>query len=153
MMRQSATLTGIVLGAALLVAWTGAAQVQDTQPKSSVGGKVDSAVQSLKKGAHEASEAVRQQYEKARTSIHNMGVASRVYGRLHWDKALTDAKVDVDVRRDGVATLTGTVSDPVARAKAIELTRDTVGVSSVVDRLTIQTTTSPSPVGNPAAKP
>jgi hypothetical protein len=107
-----------------------------------VGGKVDSAVESIKKGVSTAGEAIRDQWEKARTSVHNMGVAARVYGRLHWDKALYNAKVDVEVRKDGVAVLTGSVADPSARAKAVELTRDTVGVNQVVDQLTVLTTTT-----------
>jgi hyperosmotically inducible protein len=117
-----------------------------------VGGKVDSAVESIKKGVNSAGEAIRDQWEKARISVHNMGVSARVYGRLHWDKALYNAKVDVEVQKDGVAVLTGTVGDPLARAKAVELTRDTVGVSKVVDRLTVLTTTTgatPAP-GTPA---
>ena len=45
-------LTGLTLAALLVVGWTGFAQ--DSPTKSKVGEKVDSAVQSLKKGAHEA---------------------------------------------------------------------------------------------------
>jgi osmotically-inducible protein OsmY len=112
-----------------------------------VGDKVDGAVQSLKRGARDAGEAIREQYAKARTSIHNMGVSSRVYGRLHWDKALNTARIDVDVLQDGVATLTGSVADAAARAKAVELTGDTVGVTKVVDRLAIVPS---SPVVPPA---
>lgn len=126
-----------------------------------VGEKVDGAVETLKRGVSSAGEAIREQYEKARTSVHNMGVTGRVYGRLHWDKALTTAKIDVEVQKNGVAVLTGSVGDAAARAKALELTRDTVGVTNVVDRLTIQTTTSgaattpatPAPVPNPAPTP
>lgn len=136
-------LAGLMLGVLLVFAWTGAAQ--DNPPKSTVGEKVDNAVKNLKKGAQEAGDAVRQQYEKARAGIHNMSVAARVYGRLHWDKALHGSKVDVDVHKDGVATLTGTVADLTARAKAVELTRDTVGVASVVDRLSVQTPTTTAP--------
>ena len=40
-----------------------------------------------------------------------MGVAGRVYGRLHWDKDLEGAKIDLDVKENGVATLAGTVPD------------------------------------------
>ncbi len=141
----------MMLGLTLVVASTGVAQ--DTPPKSTVGDKFDSAVQSLKKGAQEATETVRQQYERARGSIHNMGVASRVYGRLHWDKALAGSKVEVDVRKDGVAVLTGSVADPKARAKAVELTRDTVGVTQVMDQLTVQTSVTPAPVTGTVTKP
>jgi osmotically-inducible protein OsmY len=140
MMRKFGTLAGAFLGVALMAATCTA---QEPKAKgSSVSEKVDSAVQSLKKGAHEASEAIRDQYNKMRTSVHNMGVAGRVYGRLHWDKALADAKVEVEVRKDGVAVLTGTVPDTRAKTKAVDLTRDTVGVTQVLDQLTVGTGTS-----------
>ncbi|SIN75022.1 BON domain-containing protein [Singulisphaera sp. GP187] len=107
-----------------------------------VGEKVDSAVESLKKGVSNAGEAIRDQYEKARAGVHNMSVAARVYGRLHWDKALTNSKVEIDVQKGGVAVLTGSVADAVARAKAVELTQDTVGVTKVVDQLVVLTTST-----------
>ena len=151
MTRKNGYQIATVLGSALLLVSTAAAQ--QNQPKSTVSDKVDSAVQSLKKGAREASEAVRQQYEKARTSIHNMGVASRVYGRIHWDKNLAGSRVEIDVREDGNAILTGTVPDVAARTKAVDLTRDTVGVTRVTDRLTIQTVVNPAPAATTAPKP
>jgi len=63
-----------------------------------VGEKVGGAVDSIKKGAKNAGNALREQYEKARTSVHNMGVTARVYGRLHWDKQLTSSTLDIDVK-------------------------------------------------------
>ena len=42
-------------------------------------------------------------------------------------------------------TLTGTVLDARAKVKAVELTSDTVGVTEVVDRLTVQTTAETTP--------
>lgn len=107
-----------------------------------VGEKVDSAVQSIKKGLSSAGESIRDQYEKARAGVHSMGVAARVYGRLHWDKALVNSKVEIDVQKGGVAVLTGSVADAMARAKAVQLTQDTVGVTKVVDQLVVLTTST-----------
>jgi hyperosmotically inducible periplasmic protein len=66
-----------------------------------------------------------------------MGVQARVYARLHWDKALNDAAISVEVQKGGLITLRGTVADRSAKTKAAELTRDTVGVERVVDDLKI----------------
>ncbi len=68
---------------------------------------------------------------------------------MHWDKALNSSKVDIEVREGGHITLTGVVADAKAKAKAVELTRDTVGVTQVVDQLTI----TPPPTTTPAEKP
>ena len=108
---------------------------QDQGPAEKAGSKLDEAGRSFKKGLEVARDAVREQFERARSSVHNMDVASRVYGRLHWDKTLTTSTLHLDVQ-GGVATLRGAVPD--AKAKAVELAEDTVGITRVIDQLTIQ---------------
>jgi osmotically-inducible protein OsmY len=108
---------------------------QDQNVGKRVGDKVDSAVQDIKRGAKDLSEGVKEQFNKMRASVHDMGVASRVYSRIHWDKGLQNASIEVHVRREGVATLRGTVADATAKAKAVHLAADTVGVNQVVDEL------------------
>ena len=110
---------------------------QDQGPAEKAGSKLDEAGRSFKKGLEDARDAVREQFARARGSVHNMDVASRVYGRLHWDKTLTTSTLDLDVK-GGVATLRGAVPDAKAKAKAVELAEDTVGISKVIDQLTIQ---------------
>ena len=116
------------------------AQEQESAPKEGVTGtvkkKFDSAVGSVKKGAQSASDAVKEQYHRARESVHGLGEHGRVYSRLHWDKNLQSAKIEITVK-GSVATLTGTVADAKAKAKALELTQDTVGITDVVDHLTV----------------
>jgi hyperosmotically inducible periplasmic protein len=140
MMRTGHILAGVVPAIAL-AAGISAAQ-QPSRPTA--GERVDNAVQNIKQGAREVGQTIREQALKARTSIHDMGVTTRVYGRLHWDKALNSSKIDVSVREDGVATISGVVPDAKARAKAVELTADTVGVSQVVDQLSVGTAATPS---------
>jgi osmotically-inducible protein OsmY len=129
-----------------------ATRAQEQQPPQTTTGKikakVGSAVDSLKKGATSAEEAIRQQFSKAKNAVVNMGVEGRVYSRLHWDKALATSKIELSAPRPGVIALSGTVADAKAKAKALELTMDTVGVTEVVDHLTVQsttTTTNPAP--------
>ena len=68
-----------------------------------------------------------------------MGVESRIYGRLHWDKALTNAPIQLEVQPGGVAVLTGSVPDATAKVKAETLAADTVGVTKVVNQLAVAT--------------
>ena len=65
------------------------------------------------------------------------------YGRLHWDKALENATLDIDVRDGQVVVLKGKVDSAAAKQKAEQLTRDTIGVTSVVNELAVTTTSSP----------
>ncbi len=140
--------------ALVLAAWTSYGQQQEKPSTGQrVSEKLDSAVQSLKRGAKGAGETIHQQYARARTAVHNMGVSGRVYARLHWDKALQNAKIDLDVKENGVATLVGTVPDAKAKLKALELTQDTVGVVRVVDRLNVQTPETPNPAAATPATP
>jgi hypothetical protein len=65
-----------------------------------------------------------------------MDLATRVYGRLHWDKYLNTSVADLEVQND-IVTLRGTVPDAKVHTKAIELTHDTVDTNEVVDQLKI----------------
>lgn len=139
---------GALLGVAVL-AWACLGQAQQPGAGQRAGQKVDEAVKSLKRGAREAGASLAEAWRKTKSSVHEMGVASRVYGRLHWDKALNKSEISLDVNPDGVVTLRGTVADAAARAKAVLLARETVGVSRVEDRLTVASST-PAAGANPA---
>ena len=59
-------------------------------PAERTGEKLDEAARSLRKGLRQAGEAVRASFAEIREDVHGMGVEARIYGRLHWDKTLTD---------------------------------------------------------------
>lgn len=139
---QAALLAAFALGCGFAMT---RAQDQTPAPKGTVTDKVkaklDSAAQSIKREARSAADAVKEQYQRARESVHGMGEHGRVYARLHWDRHLQGARIEIAVK-GSVATLTGTVPDSKAKAKALELTQDTVGITDVVDHLTISTVKS-----------
>jgi osmotically-inducible protein OsmY len=133
----------VTIAGVLLVASITAAQ----EPKSTTDvlkEKASSAVNAVKKGVASAEETVKEKYAAAKTAVHNMEVQHRVYARLHWDKVLNASKFEVSMDK-GVATLTGAVADPKAKAKAVELAADTVGVTQVIDQLTVQTSAATRP--------
>ncbi len=109
----------------------------DQGPAKRVGEKIGRAIDEVKEGARDVAGGVRQRLAQARAAVDNMGVEARIYGRLHWDKALADVAFDLEVREGGVAILRGTVPDAPAKAKALSLAGDTVGVSRVVDELSV----------------
>ena len=67
-----------------------------------------------------------------------MGVQGRVYGRLHWDKTLEGANVDVSVRDNQVVVLTDHVATATAKLNAEQIANDTVGVTNVVNELVVK---------------
>jgi len=119
--------------AVALVAWGCVAWAQ----QGPVGQGLDNAGRAVKRGFQTTGQAVQGGWIKTRTSVHNMEVVSRIYSRLHWDKALTTSNMELEVRDGGIAIVTGIVPDAATKAKALVLTSETVGVIQVVDQLTV----------------
>ena len=103
------------------------------------------------RGAQDVTEGVRRRFEVVRTDVSRMGVQPRVYSRIHWDKTLHDARIEVHMLRDGVVLLRGLVPDAAAKAHAVELARDTVDVTGVVDELETVVPT-PAPTTTPPSR-
>ena len=125
---------------ALLLAVAVPSDAQDTGQR--VGEKLDDVGREIRGGLNRAGQGAKEQFAAAKTSVQNMGVESRVYGRLHWDKALNDATIELAVSEAGVVTLNGSVGSALAKTHAVELARETVGVTEVVDKLAVQPATS-----------
>lgn len=140
-MRKTLTCAASALTALMLTAGTTLAPQDAPDQKGGAveraGQRIDQAIKDVKKGVQGITESVQERWAHAKTAVENMGVEGRIYGRLHWDKALRDARLDIEVK-DGVAILRGEVPDGAARVKAAELALDTVGVSRVDDQLTIR---------------
>jgi hyperosmotically inducible periplasmic protein len=113
-----------------------------------VGQKLDQVGRGLKTGAVEITDAVRKKFETVRADVQRMGVPSRVYARLHWDKMLNTSRIEVHMVRGGAVLLRGVVPDEDMRKHAVELASATVDVTSVVDELT--TLTPPAAITPPA---
>lgn len=127
---------------------------QQARPGERVGEVLDETGRAIKRGVQGAGASVREGFARTRTSVQNMEVVSRVYSRLHWDKTLTNATLDMEVQAGGIAVLRGVVADTEAKTKAVALAADTVGVTRVVDQLSIAPTprvipASPDPAPTP----
>lgn len=135
-MRKSFAIVPAIALAMGVAWWGGVGRAQQEGVGEKAGEKLDEVGRKLKRSIDKAEGAVREGFHKTRDSVHSMGVAARVYGRLHWDKALTSSDLHVKVE-DGVATLSGAVPTAEAKTKAVTLAAETVGVTKVVDELTI----------------
>ncbi len=112
-----------------------------------VGQALDRTARVVMRRARSARADVEAAYNRAKTEIANFGVEARITGRLQWDKHLQGSHVEIEVDEQGVATLRGRVPDAAAKAKAVALTRDTIGVREVVDELEVEA--PPSDAGQP----
>ncbi len=101
-----------------------------------VGEGLQSVGRGVRRGVQEAGDVLKRQFETVRADVNRMGVQSRVYSRLHWERSLHQSRLEVHMMRDGTALLRGAVPDQEARERAVEITRNTVGITSVIDELT-----------------
>jgi hypothetical protein len=143
----TASLAVVVLG---LSQGTGTGRAQQPGVAETIGEKLDSVGRGIVRGAQDLSDSVRQRFEVVRSEVSRMGVQPRVYSRLHWDKTLSTARIEVHMLRDGVVLLRGVVPDAAAKAHAVALARDTRDVTGVVDELE---TVIPAPAPTPATAP
>ena len=73
---------------------------------------------------------------KAEARVEDSTVTAAVKAKLLADPTVSGMRIDVDTR-DGVVTLTGTVANAAAKARANELARSTTGAVRVEDKLTV----------------
>ena len=130
--------------ATILLFWSAPSEAQ----QGPVGQGLNEAGRAMRRGFQSAGQAVSGGFQRTRNSVHNMEVVSRVYSRLHWDKALTGSTVEIEVQAGGVAVLSGAVPSEEAKTKALTLTSETVGVNQVIDQLTVAVVIRPAPVVN-----
>jgi hypothetical protein len=104
--------------------------------------------ESVRNGLARTSDSVREGFTKTRESVQGMGLVPRVYGRLHWDKTLHSSTLLVRAE-GGTVIIRGLVPDEAAKAKAVALVKDTVGVTQVIVQLSVMTPT----VGTTNASP
>jgi osmotically-inducible protein OsmY len=105
----------------------------------------------IDQGLQQLGEEVQEAWTRVRKQVDQLGVQGRVYGRLHWDKALANAEIDVDVEQQNAVVLTGRVADEEAHKTALRLARDTVGVRQVIDHLRLARFPAPPSPDTPAA--
>lgn len=115
--------------------------------------------ETVERGLTNIGQKLRKTWADFRKSVDELSVQGRVYGRLHWDKAIGSAPIEITVQDENVVTLSGSVPTEAAHRAAVTLANDTVGVRQVVDRLTVAaatattTTTVTTPGTTPAVPP
>jgi len=75
----------------------------------------------------------------AACSASDPGVTTAVKTKMAADDTVKAYQIDVDTK-GGVVTLTGTVQNQAAKDRAVQIARETDGVKSVEDRLTVDPT-------------
>ena len=100
-----------------------AAPSLDTQKARAAGAKVG---ESVAVGAAQAQDA-----------LTDGALTAKIKSKMALDDTVKALSIDVDTD-DGVVTLSGTVTSAAEKAKAVQLAKETAGVTSVVDRLVVR---------------
>ena len=124
--------------AAFFVGYRMAGRDEAGEPASAVGtaGRaVD--VGSAREAGADIAEKVAYGANQAQRIASNAAVTAKIKSKMALDDTVEAARIDVDTA-EGVVTLNGTVESPAQRERAMQLARETDGVTSVIDRLTIR---------------
>lgn len=81
-------------------------------------------------------ERVAEGANRAQRLAIDAGLTAKIKSKMALDDTIEAASIDVDTA-DGVVTLKGSVESPQQRERALQLARETEGVTSVNDLLTI----------------
>jgi hyperosmotically inducible periplasmic protein len=137
----------IVVGAAaffLGYRWGGGRnQATTTQPAArqetavgTRGGDVDTVRERARAAGAEIGETVAVGAQKAGDTLEEAGLTAKVKSKIALDDTLDGSRIQVTTD-DNRVTLTGTVINEAQHRRALDLARETEGVSSVVDHLSV----------------
>jgi hyperosmotically inducible protein len=105
------------------VSTTGTAPKLDTARAREAGAKIG---EKVAVGANQAEHA-----------LENGALTAKIKSKMALDDSVKALDINVDTS-NGVVTLTGTVHSEAERTRAVQLARETAGVTSVNDRLTVR---------------
>ena len=94
-------------------------------------------VDSAREVGAEVGEKVAEGANQAQRIADNGAITARIKSKMALDEIVEAADIDVDTS-NGVVTLTGSVASAAERQRALQLARETQGVSSVIDRLDVR---------------
>ena len=122
------------LGAFLLGRWSSNAKVVPDSP-TSVSGPVDTS-KARDVGA-KVGEVTARAVNQAEHAIAPAAVTAKIKSKLALDDLVKARNIDVDTNGT-VVTLTGVVGSEAERKRAVELAKETEGVTSVIDHLGVR---------------
>ena len=109
--------------------------IEVTRPVETSGVLDDEKARAREAGA-EIRDTVAAGADRAKVVASEAGLSAKIKAKMALDDRVTASNIDVDT--DGsVVTLSGRVASSDERERAVRLAKETEGVSSVVDRLTV----------------
>jgi hypothetical protein len=129
----------VVVFVGLIAAWMLGYLPERANDASVVGSETDRPIDpdaARQRGA-EVGEHVAGGVNRLAQGVDAAAVTAKITSKMALDDHVRARNIDVDTQ-DGIVTLTGTVASEEERHRAVQLARDTAGVKTVVDRLSVQ---------------
>lgn len=105
-------------------------------PVATRGDRVDTTRERARAAGAEIGEKVAAGAQKAGETLEQAGLTAKVKSKIALDDTLDGSHISV-ASDEGRVTLTGTVSNETQHRRAVDLARETEGVSTVVDHLSV----------------
>jgi hyperosmotically inducible protein len=137
LLRLVVVLVLVVAAAAFFLGWWGSNRAGGPDvsgPAVGTTGRVDT--QKAKEIGAEVGAKTAEAANRAGTVLNEGTLTAKIKSKMALDDLVRARSIDVTTSGQ-VVTLSGTVSSEAERARAVQLARETAGVSQVVDRLTI----------------
>jgi hypothetical protein len=122
------------LGAFLLGRWSSGGEVLPDSPVHATG-PVDT--NKAREVGAKVGEATANAANKAENTLANGAVTAKIKSKMALDDLVKARNIDVDTN-GSVVTLTGVVGSEAERQRAVQLAKQTEGVTSVIDHLRLQ---------------
>lgn len=123
-----------VVGVFLLGWWSGGGWLRDASTNRPVGtaGRIDTT--KAREVGKEIGDKAASAAAQAETALSEGSIVAKIKAKMALDDQVRARDIGVSYAK-GVVTLSGTVASEAERRKAIQLARETAGVSSVVDHI------------------
>jgi osmotically-inducible protein OsmY len=115
---------------------SGTAPERATGTSGRVGGDVDIDTSRAREAGAKIGESVAEGANEAQRVVSDAGLTAKIKAKMALDDTISAAAIDVDSNGSTV-TLSGRVGSQAERSRAVQLARETEGVTKVVDQLTV----------------
>jgi len=116
--------------------WADGDGVDIDRPVGTTGPDVDIDTERAREAGADVGERVAVGAETAGRAVADASLTSKIKAKMALDDRVSAATIDVDTA-GSVVTLSGRVASQDERTRALQLAKETDGVTSVVDRLTV----------------
>ncbi len=127
---RSPMMTRVLSTALLAVVVIAQASRANQGPIQRAGQAIDNAGKNIRRGVETG-------VARGQITAQERELLGRVTQRIKWDKQLVSSTLQLVVQADGTVSLRGSVMDEAAKARAVDLVENTVGVTAVVDELAV----------------